>query len=128
MKYISIFLLIFLTNNVYSLKCKNHPTVDERIESATDIFIGEVIEIKSIVNFKSPGKWSAKLKAETKLKVIDVIKGSDRIDQLVDFSYKPEIGVQYIIFNNNAFSSACTFNYSYKVDSKRGIEILEKIN
>lgn len=83
---------------------QNRPTISKVIKTSKEIFIGEVIGIKSIGTFTFQSRWSAKLESKTLRQVFDVIKGSDRNQPLVDFGYKPVINVKIIIFINHVFS------------------------
>lgn len=123
MKLISIILLIIYSSLSHSLKCSNRQSIEERVSNANDIFVGQVTSIKTVEKLKAANRWPAKVKAQVDLKVIEVLKGNERKTQLVKFSYKPEIGGQYIIFNNNAFTSGCYMNYAYKYDSQTAEKI-----
>lgn len=124
MKYLVMIFSSLLAFNACALSCARQLT-EEVISASQDIFVGKVIEIISTEKIETDFPWDAEQRIQAKLRVLDVLRGKQRDTQLVDFSRDVAVGEQYLIFDNSAFSSMCTFSLSTKLE-KAG-DLLEMI-
>ncbi len=113
-----VFLIILFTTslNAFALKCAV-AGINDVLESSSDIFIGEISEVVSDKKIVTRSPWDAEVEVVGKLKVLEIIRGTDRQYQDVIFSYKIKPGEKYLIFNSSAFSSMCTISHSTALEN-----------